>query len=187
MGLEKVKQEILEKAQKEASELVESADSEAKAIVKSAEKSAQELEQRELDEAEKSSEFAKKREIAAAELELQKQALSVKNELVESVFSEAGKRLAQLGEKKREAHIRMLLDAAGKELDVAVVYCSKKDVRLVEGSGKLKVFSDEKISGGIIAESQDGKLRVDYSYDTLLGQVRSKVLGDVASKLFGKQ
>ncbi len=188
MGLEKVKREILDNAQNEASGITDAAQADARAIIKSAEKQASELEERAREGAEKASELLKKRELAAAELELQKQALAAKNELVERVFSQAVKEISKLSGKKMEAHIRSLLSAARKGMEVSVLYCNGRDAGIAEaaGDGKLKVLRDDTIAGGIIAESRDGRLRMDFSYDALLEQAKSKVLGDVARKLFGK-
>lgn len=185
MGLEKVKQEILEKAQKEASEILDAASAEARTIAKSAEKQAQESEKRAQDDAEKAAEAMKKKGLASAELELQKQALSLKSGLMEAVFSEARKKLKHLGEKKRQAHVRALLESAMKEIDIALVQCNASDAAVLEG-GRLKIVKNDSIAGGIIAESADGRLRVDYSYDALLEQARSKVLNNVARTLFEK-
>ncbi len=186
MGLEKVKQEILEKAKGEAAAAIDAANAEARAIMKSAEKQIRDYEKTIDDDIERTAEVMKRREVASAELEVQKQALSLKNELINSIFSEARKKLGQLTEKGREAHIKTLLDAAFRELDAAVIRCSHKDAKFVQGRGKVKIVEDDSIGGGIIAESSDGRLRVDYSYDTLLEQARAKVLSDVARTLFGK-
>ena len=190
MGLEKVKQEILDSAREEAGKLTEKAKEEAKAIERSAEKQARDYERMAEEGTEKSVELMKRRELAAAELEVQKKALEAKSELIEAVFSEGWKKLRNLGEKTREAHIKGLLERAMKEMDVAVVKCSAKDSRLVSnysGEGKIKIVAAGDISGGIIAESADGRLKVDYSYDALFEQVKSKVLIDVAKTLFEKQ
>ena len=130
----------------------------------------------------------RRKKAASAELELQKQTLSTKSELIEQAFRDAAQKMASFTEKKREAHIRSLLEAARKEMNVAVVRCNAKDIELADSAsgGKLKILSEDSIKGGIIAESSDGKLRIDYSYDALLEQARSKVLGDVANAIFGK-
>jgi V/A-type H+-transporting ATPase subunit E len=188
MGLEKVKQEILEKAQKEAAKIIDDAKAEAKAVMTSAEKQAQEHERLINDDVDNSIALAKKRELASAELQVQKQLLAAKNELIEGAFSDARKRLKLLGEKKRETHVKSLLDTAGKEIDLAVVLCSSSDAEFFErfSYGRLKIVKDDTMLGGIIAESPDRKLRVDYSYEALLERVRGKVLSDVARLLFGK-
>ncbi|MBI2175850.1 hypothetical protein HYU40_00685 [Candidatus Woesearchaeota archaeon] len=185
MGLEKVKQDILEKARKEADEILAAAAAEAKAVMRSAEKQVQEYEKALAEEEDKTAELMKRREVASAELELQKQMLTAKNELIESVFAQVKGKLRVRSDKSREADVKSLLKAASQEMDVAVVQCNSRDARFVE-SGKLKIAKNDALIGGIIAESPDGKLRVDYSYETLLGQVKAKVLSDVAKKLFGK-
>ena len=193
MGLEKVKQEILEKARKEAAEIASAAQAEAKAIMRAAEKQMQNYESLIDEDASRSVEQMRRRELASAELELQKQVLAAKNELIENVFSQAMRKLGQLGDKRREAHVKALLDLVRKEMNVAVVQCNSRDARFLEGStgnggsgGKLKVIKNDSISGGIVAESPDRKLKVDYSYGTVLEQTKSKVLSDVARLLFRK-
>ena len=192
MGLEKVKQEILERAQAEADKVVDAAQSEARAVMKSAEKQIAGYEHLMGEDLEALSNAVKRKEVASAELELKKQLLSAKSELIEGVFGDVRKKLGSLSDKKRESHITALLDAARKEVNVSSVQCSGKDARFVEASGsgnsnsRLKVVKNDEMLGGIIAESPDGKLRVDYSYETLLEQVKSKVLGDVAKILFGQ-
>src|SRR3989338_6453567 len=190
MGLEKVKQEILEKARKEAAEIASAAQAEAKAIMRAAEKQMQNYESLIDEDASRSVEQMRRRELASAEIELQKQVLAAKNELIENVFSQAMRKLGQLGDKRREAHVKALLDLVRKEMNVAVVQCNSRDARFLEGStgnggsgGKLKVIKNDSISGGIVAESPDRKLKVDYSYETALGQTKSKVLSDVARLL----
>ena len=185
MGLEKVKEEILEKAGREASEVVDAAQAEARAIMRAAEKQMQQHQQLVEEDGEKTAELMKRREVASAELELQKQLLSAKNELIESVFAQARKRLKLRSDKSREADMKAMLKAASLEMDVAIVQCNSRDTRLLDGSG-LKIVKNDAMLGGIIAESPDGKLRVDYNYETLLGQARMKVLSDVARKLFIK-
>lgn len=185
MGLEKVKQDILEKARKEADEILEAAAADARAIMKSAEKQAQDCEKALAEEEGKAAELMKRREVASAELEMQKQVLSAKNELIESVFDVVRKRLKLRSDKSREADVKSLLKAASQEMGVAVVQCNTRDAKFIEGGG-LRVAGNDALLGGIIAESPDGRLRVDYSYETLLGQVKAKVLSDVAKKLFGK-
>ncbi len=185
MGLEKVKQEILEKAKREADAVIDAANAEAKAIMKAAEKQMQDYGKMVAEDEGKTAELVERREVASAELELQKQMLTAKNELIGSVFAQVREKLKTKSEKAREADAKSLLKVASQEMGVAVVQCSGRDMKFLEGD-RLKIARNDAMLGGIIAESQDGKLRVDYSYDTLLEQVRAKVLSDVAKKLFGK-
>ena len=188
MGLEKVKQEILDNASKEASGIIEAAQAEARSILKAAEKQAEQNEKEAAATLQKAADAMKKKEAASAELELQKQLLATKSGLIGQAFLDAAQKISSFPEKKREDHIRSLLEAARKEMNVAVVRCNARDIKLADSAsgGKLKILREDSITGGIIAESSDGRLRVDYSYDAMLEQARSKVLGDVANALFGK-
>ncbi len=188
MGLEKVKQEILDNARNEASGIIEAAQAEARSILKAAQKQAEQNEEQAAAELQTAAEALRRKEAASAELELQKQTLSTKSEIIEQAFLDAAQKIFSLTEKKREAHIISLLEAARKEMNVAVVRCNARDIKLADSAsgGKLKILTDDSITGGIIAESSDGKLRIDYSYDALLDQARSKVLGEVANALFSK-
>ena len=193
MGLEKVKQEILNKAREEAAVIAQQAKEEAKSIEKSAEKQVKDYESLVEEDLEKSVEIIKRKELAAADLEVQKKSLEAKNELIEAVFSEVRRKLKSFGDKSREAHIKSILGRAMMEMDIAVVRCSSKDVRFVEaassggnGNSRLKVVKNDEMLGGLVAESADGKLQVDYSYDAIIEQLKSRVLIDVAKILFGK-
>ena len=190
MGLDKVKEEILEKARQDAEKIIGDARAEAKTVLKLAEKQAQEQGRIMGEGLESSLAGMKRRELASAELEMQKKVLAKKRELIEAVFSEAGRKLKAFSEKKREAHVKRLFGQAVKEMDVAVIRSSSRDVKFFSADagsfGKLKIIADDSLCGGLVAESPDGRFRVDYSYDAILGQVRRKVLSDVARALFGK-
>jgi V/A-type H+/Na+-transporting ATPase subunit E len=185
MGLEKVKQEIVGKAQSEASSIIEEAKKEARTILSAAEKRVKEKEQLMKDEADISVISMKKKELASAELEVQKKVLVAKSDLIERVFTEVGKKLGSISGTRRESHIKALLDLAKEEIEIAVVNCNSKDTTILKKLGEFEVVENDEISGGLIAETADNRLRVDYSYETLIEQVRSKVLSDVARTLFG--
>jgi len=63
------------------------------------------------------------------------------------------------------------------------VYCNEKDKESVKNY-KVK---EANILGGVIAESKDGMLRVDYSYDLLLKQLKDELLPQLNKMLFHKK
>ncbi|MEK6876839.1 MAG: V-type ATP synthase subunit E family protein, partial [Nanoarchaeota archaeon] len=63
----------------------------------------------------------------------------------------------------------------------AKVYCNKNDAKLVKG---FKAESSD-ITGGLIAENADGTVRVDYSFDTMLQNVKENELQKISKILFG--
>ena len=137
MGLEKVKQEILESAVKKAESITGAASSEAKEIARAVDKRLDEYGRLIEDEIEKAADALKRRELAATELEVRKGMLAAKSRAIEAVFSDARKRIGQLSDKRRESHVRALLDSARSELAVAVVICNPKDADVVGTFGKV--------------------------------------------------
>jgi V/A-type H+/Na+-transporting ATPase subunit E len=180
MGLEKVRDEVLAEAKKKASATIKAAEAESSAIVRAAEKSVQERQASGKQDAERLAGLLRKKALSSAALEGRKQLLQEKNRLMSNVFEEARAKLEDIDAKTRARHITSLVAQAKKEIDVALILCNEQDLKLLDG---VKAQAAP-IAGGIIAESSDGKVRVDFSYETLLEQVREQCMQDVAKILF---
>ena len=61
------------------------------------------------------------------------------------------------------------------------LYCNKNDAKF------MKDFNAEAIDimGGLIAENKDGTVRVDYSFDTMLQNIKENELQSINKVLFG--
>ena len=88
--------------------------------------------------------------------------------------------------------MRELCKRAAGELGEGVIYCNERDKPAVENAlGSLKTLSGFSfvgtmdILGGIIAESRDGGMQLDYSYTTYLSEVWESGLKDASEILFG--
>ncbi len=181
MGLEAVKDEILANAKRQEETLLAEAKKEALSIMKEAESKVAAFREKTEAETKKLIEMINRQEAASAELENKKFVLEAKKEAVEKVFEEARKSIERLSDRKREEHISKLLEKAKNDIEVAKVYCNKKDAKLVKG------FKSEftGIIGGIIAENRDGTVRVDYSFDALLQNIKESELQKINQILFG--
>jgi len=182
MGLEKVKDEILNNANREASRIKEEANNEVKKAMDDSEQRVNSYRNKANEDAKSIIESMKTKEKASAELELKKLNLDAKKALIEKVFVNAKNKICKLDENKRKEMIKKLLEKSIKELEIKSVYCNKIDAKFIQGFD-VKV---ENILGGIIAENDDGSVRVNYSYDSLLQSVRENSLKDVAKILFGQ-
>ncbi|MCP3682522.1 MAG: hypothetical protein GY861_07505 [bacterium] len=180
MGLDKVKDEVVKKTEEQKNAVIDQGKEEAANIMKSAKKTI-DNKQKEADaDLEKVTAHMQKTEIASAELEVKKMLLEEKKVAAEDVFETAKEQLAELSDEKRKEHIKKLLEMANKEIEVASVYCNKKDVKLVHGA-KTK---EADIAGGIIAENKAHTISVDYSYETILQNIKEKSIREVAEILF---
>ena len=106
--------------------------------------------------------------------------LEEKKKAIETVFEKVRENLVSLKAPKRKEHIKRLVEKAKKEIDVKYVYCNKTDKKPM---GAIKTQEAE-ILGGIIAENKKKDVRVDYSYETLLEDIKEKYLQDLGNKLF---
>ncbi len=181
MGLEAVKDEIIANAKRQEEALLAEAKNEALGTMKEAEIKVAEFREKAEAEAKKLIETLKRQETASAEMENKKLTLEAKKDAVENVFEEARKSIEWLSDRKREEHISKLLEKAKNDIEVAKVYCNKKDAKLVKG---FKAEPSD-IIGGLIAENADGTVRVDYSFDTILQDIKENELQKISKLLFG--
>lgn len=180
MGLEAVKEEILDGAKQQANSLIAEARKEANRVTKEAERKIEKILEKSESEAKVMMDMIKRQELASAELENKKMLLAAKKEMIESVFNEARKKLESLNEKKKEVLVKKLLEKAKSEMEIGSVYCNKNDAKF------LKDFSPETASilGGIMAENKERTIRIDYSFDSMLQSLKESELQNVSKALF---
>ena len=181
MGLETVKEEILNIAKEQSSSITAEARKEASRITREAERKMEEMKEKSEAETKKILDMIKRQELANAELENKKMLLEAKKQIIENVFSEAIKKIEALDDKKRETYMKKLLEKAKNDIEIANVYCNKKDSKF------LKEFKAEpaNITGGLMAENKEKTVRVDYSFETLLQSIKENQLQNISKALFG--
>ncbi|MBI2660108.1 hypothetical protein HYX07_03010 [Candidatus Woesearchaeota archaeon] len=182
MGLESVKEEILNSAKEQANSLIAEGRKEASRISKETEKKIEELQRKSEEETKKTLDMIKRQELASAELDSKKAVLEARKQSIENVFEEAKKKLGILDDKRREQIMKKLLDRAKNEIEAASIYCSKRDAKFFKG---LTVHAID-IIGGLVAENKEGTIRIDYSFDTILQSIKEGELHNVNKILFGQ-
>ncbi len=180
MGLDELKREILAQAQSDADRVVKQAREEADAILAAARAEAEAKRQAAEDETRRVMEMLEKRELAATALESKKLLMSAKKQVLDEVFERAKQSLAKLGAAERKAIVQSLVKRASEEIAIETVYASARDKELLSGYKT----ADAPIMGGIIAESKDGTVRADYSFETLLGELRDRSLEELGRIVF---
>jgi len=181
MGLETVKEEIIRNAKEQESSILAEARKEASRIMEEAEMKVQELEQKSESESKRQIEAAKKQAMASAEMESKKILLEAKKLAIEKAFEEARKSIDSMDEKKRESIIKALFEKAKKELDIAYVYCNKKDSKFLKNA-KIEHMD---MLGGLIGENNEKTIRVNYSFETLLESIKDAEMQNINKILFG--
>lgn len=181
MGLEAVKEEVIRTAKTQEESLIAEARQETIRIMDEVEKKIAEIKEKSNAETKRKIDVIKKQELASAELDNKKVLLEEKKQLIDKVFNEVQKKVEGLDKKKREEYIHKLLEKCKKDIDVENVYCNEKDLELTKG---LNVETADMI-GGIFAENKEKTIRVDYSFDTMLENIKEDELQNINKILFG--
>lgn len=196
-GIERIKNRILQDAKAEAEEYVNKALEKADKIMEVSRQEACERSKALLDQAEKKAAETKNRSLALNDMEVRKEKLGVKQELVKRVFDMAVERLCSMpAEQYCEFLANMIVGAAGEEK--ADIILSKEDraafgetvlirtATLAKARGlQMEVeLSDHTvdIKGGFILRTKH--MEINYSFEALL-RAGKEELEEIAYSMLG--
>jgi V/A-type H+/Na+-transporting ATPase subunit E len=190
MGLDAVVAEIREKGQAQADTIRKEADAKKAEILNTAQQKAESIRTSVRDEVAKTSSQIIAQEEAAGHLVVKRQILNTQKELMDDVHRQALEKINAMPESFHKEAISSLLRKAGTEIPAGKVSCCARDETALKEVLKDAVFSAYSfgsvigIDGGIIVESADGQLQVDFSYRTFMSQVWESGLKDASDILF---
>jgi V/A-type H+-transporting ATPase subunit E len=190
MGLDAVVAEIREKGKAEADAIRREADAKKIEILNLAQQKSETVKTTVREEADKSTAHIISQEEAAGHLVVKRQILNTQKELMDDVYRQALDKIAGMPESFHKEAISSLLRQAGTEIPKGKVSCCSRDEKILKEVLKESEFSSYSfgsvigIDGGVIVESVDGQLQVDFSYRTFLNQVWESGLKDASDILF---
>ncbi|HET6399579.1 MAG TPA: V-type ATP synthase subunit E family protein [Candidatus Thermoplasmatota archaeon] len=176
MSLEAVLGDVRRDGDERAKQVLQKAREEANAILAEARAKAQAIEQARLAEAARDAQQLLQQAQSRAESEGRKVVLSAEASLRAELRQRLLKAFADLPTKAREAHLAKLLARAQQELPGGRVWGSEKDAAYLKGQKAYSFAGTEPVAGGIIVESEDGTVRLDLTYETLLESAWRDVL-----------
>ena len=190
-GLESVIKEIQEKGRREADAIRTEIRVDVEEILRGAQERAAGIKMAAETDADRAATHIINQEVSAANLVVKRQVLNAQKTLLDQVYSAS---LAAVGDLPAEFHreaLTELLKKVAGEIKEGVVHANARDTPVIK-----EIISREKtlsgytagapvdIPGGIIAESTDGELMVDYSYRTFLDEIWESGLKDASDILF---
>ncbi|NLL09909.1 MAG: V-type ATP synthase subunit E [Methanomicrobiales archaeon] len=190
MGLDAVIAEIKEKGRNEAEAIIQGGNSRKDELLGAAKQEIELLKQSVKDDVEKNLSQIISQEEAAAHLVVKRQILNTQKDLMDQVYSQALEKILEMPESFHKEAITSMLKKAEGEIPKGKVSCALRDEKILKKLLKESEFSAYKfgsvieIDGGVIVESDDGQLQVDYSYRTFLNQVWESGLKDASDLLF---
>jgi len=190
MGLDAVIAEIREKGRKDAEAIGPDGITRKDEILSAARQEVEKIQQIVKDDVEKNYSHIISQEEAAANLIVKRQILNAQKDLMDQVYKQALDAILSMPESFHKQAITSLLVKAKEEIPNGKVSCAKRDEKILKSVLKQSEFSAYSFGsvietdGGIIVESDDGQLQVDYSYRTFLNQVWESGLKDASDSLF---
>jgi V/A-type H+-transporting ATPase subunit E len=176
MGLDQVIGEVRRDGESRAQATLKAARQEADAIVSAAKGQAAKEERLRLEQAARDSEQVRSQALSRAESEARKAILTAEAHLREQLRAQVMAHFAELPAKAREAHLKSLLKTAQAVIPAGSVWGSDKDAAALKAQKSYKHAGNLPMAGGIIVESEDGRTRLDLSYETLLDGMWRDVL-----------
>ncbi|MDD5066003.1 MAG: V-type ATP synthase subunit E [bacterium] len=198
MALEDIVKKILSEAENEARQILDEARKEADKIIRENKQSLQDLEKKEKVRIDQESEEYRKRLVQMADLEMRKELLSLKQQLVADVFKIVEDRILSLPREDYQEFIankiieiietgteEIVLTEKDKER-ITPDFVEKINSRLKEKlreKGQLKIAGETiPIKGGFILRSE--KVQYNNSVESILKELREKIEPDIVKKLF---
>ena len=184
MALDNVVNEILESARKEADQILKAAESEKEATLRQAAEtisSKQKAQQKETDEAIKR---LRQQELSSAELEEKRIVLNARKEMLDRTFDEVNIQASEMSSAEKARLYMVILEKGKKVIPEPKIYCPIGEAKLLVIKSGDKV-EEVKMGPGLILESKDGTMRIDYSFKTILEGVWEKELKNTSNLLFG--
>ena len=182
MGLEEIKQSILDEAKRNADTIVRQAKQEAKQMLADAQSTVKNEEESWEKELTAHLAALELREMASGRFMARKRLLVRKKELLDDFFDHCLECLEALPQRSRKQHISSLVKNAKKRFPVSVIYTRKGDRVSVRGIEPRVA----EISGGVLVESSDGAERLDFTYEALLEHIRKHDIVEISGRLFGE-
>ena len=194
MSLETVAEDIRDEARARAEEIRSDADERAEEIIEAAEADAEEIREERQAEVEREIDQEREQKLSSAKLEAKQERLEARRDVLEDVRGSVEEKIASLSGDRREALTRTLLESASEEFDddaTVEVYGRADDADLLESIvadyDGYEVAGEYDCLGGVVVESEQSRISVNNTFDSVLDEVWENNLRDISSRLFEEQ
>ena len=178
MGLQEVKDEILNEAEKKSQELEKQGENKAEEIIEDAEKEAEKIVKVSREELENEKEKIRKKRTSKANMDAKQKIQKSKEKNVKKAFESFEEELNKLSESEREKFVENAKENANF------------NVGLVKGSEEFEEFVDQDFeemeSKGLILESSNGEKSLNLTFSRIRDEYEKNYRSNVAKKLFSE-
>ncbi len=192
MSLDTVVEDVRDEARARASEIREAAEAEAEEILAEAEADAERIREERLAEADDQIEQEREQTLSSAKLAAKQERLGARRDVLTDVHDAAEAAIADLDDDDRRELTAAALDASLAEFDDdadVAVYTRGEDTALLEelvADRDAEVAGEVDCLGGVVAESDASRVRVNNTFDAVLDAVWDDELKAVSERLFDR-
>ncbi|MCW8172069.1 V-type ATP synthase subunit E [Natrialba swarupiae] len=193
MSLDTVVEDIRDEARARAEDIRSEGETRAEEIVDAAEADADEILESAEREVDREIEQLREQRLSSAKLEAKQQRLEARRDVLGDVREAVEDELATLEDEEREQLTRELLDVASVEFeagDDVSVYGREGDAELIESILSDEEYADYEYAGpydclgGVVVESEESRVRVNNTFDSVLEDVWEENLREISNRLF---
>ncbi len=185
MSLNKVVEDILRRGEEKKQEIIRLGENERDEQLLQADRKVEENRKKSEKKAEAAIIQMEQQEMSSAELESKKTLLAAQRKIMEDLKAQALEELSDYPVDKRKKVYSKLVSSAKKELGDCYVYSNKSDKSLLQLPSGMTSGGVIDCSGGLVFESKDKSVRLDYRFETVLDDVWNAKMREIYAKLFG--
>ncbi len=172
MGLEELRLKIEKETEAEALRIEEEGKLEAKQLIDSARTESSKQRQQFRERTKEVLDTIERRSVAEIDFENRRKVMMRRKQMLDEIFTQACKSLPS-----KNALVMSTLKKATERMPKATIFVSKGDIKLVPGA------KEANIRGGLVAESADGTVRLDYSHDVFIEQAWQEHLSEIVEMI----
>ena len=194
-GMEKISEAILDKVKVDAQQIIKEAEEKALQEIEKAEKQLESKFEGKKRKTIEEAEVEAARILAQASIKARQELSRAKADMIDKIVSNVKTTLLDISSDEGSLLGLIKEVVAGLGVDKARIYVSPRDISTVqqflekdkELAGRIMEIKENDCTGGVIAESIDGKISVDNTYDTRLEMLLPKILPEISKELFEVQ
>ncbi len=184
MGLDKIVSKILADSKSREQSIVSGAQKEGKELLAEARKKKSEIIDAYQEKADQAIEDMKAREKAGMEIEVKKNMLSVRREILEEAFDSVLEHFLNLPDNEKRVIYSATISRLQGEFQQGRIHCRRGEENFFSGIPNFTVAEPVDTIGGFIAENTDGSLIIDMRFETLLKEIWDHHLVEISGILF---
>lgn len=183
MGLEAIVKEIKAKGKAEADTISKEAKKEASQIIADAQSRAEKIAEAKKKAVAAEIQRLKQQELSSANLEVKRSLLNARKEVLDIVYDKSVEGVKNFPADKNKELLKVIIEQ--NEAGNSKIYSRSEDKAVVKKLTKLKHAGEIDCIGGVVIETEDGTVYLDFKYDTILKDTSEQSLKQVSDILFG--